>query len=166
MNSKLKGFLVITIFSLMIVNCGSENKVVGFYMGAEYEASIRNIDIIGGVYSGEYYYNYATASPLVITMSLYSYWGPYTDSLRISAENVQIIEPGVEYRIGDYGIGAKMTIEGNVITPGGWITFTKISDYHSRDVCASFYFDSINGVIDRNVGYFEGSFCGEVNVGY
>jgi hypothetical protein len=157
--------LVLGFIVAIAASCGSSNSVKGFWNGAEYEASVNNVEVVAGAYLLDpgMITSYATNSAsMSISMSLNSGWGQFRDLILIWVSNVFSIETGVPYYLGSNGIGAKLTINGNILNPSGTITFTKLSNYSNRDVCADFEFYISNGsMLD-----LWGHFCGDVSVGY
>jgi len=150
-----------------MMSCGSDNEINGFWRGGEYQASVRNVEVISGAYgvaSGVNYIQGVAPGPasLEVHMSLEPYYGYYYDSVVIMVSDVRIINPGQYYPVGQNGVIAKMTIDGSPLSPNGTVRFTKISIYQSKTVCGDFDFY----IADGAAGEFHGSFCGDIKVGY
>ena len=158
---KILGILLFVALPLFFFNCGSQYSVKGYYNGMDYQASVRNVDIVAGVYSVNSYA--MTDASLRVTINLNSYWGNFPDSIDIYVTNAMTIDPGVYYPIGQNGISVGMIIlQTPISSPSGSIVFTKISLAYSKKVCAEFDLYATDGY----VGSFQGSFCGDVQVGY
>jgi len=158
---------ILTIFSVIsLFNCGDSGGTVrGSYLSYDYEASISDIQVTTGVYTvnSDWYSNYAmTDASMQIQMSLNNHWGRYPDNIIITVSDLRSIVLGNSYEVGVSGIAAKMVIDQSPFSPTGTIRFTKLSYYEGKEVCAAFSFY----VADGAAGFFEGSFCGTINVGY